>query len=321
MRTIGVSLIGFGNVGKAFAQLLLDKRAEVHERYGLDFQVVAIKTSRHGSAVNPDGLDLVHALDVVRKGKSLDNLSVMDVPDDLEGFLAASGSALMAENTPVSYLDGQPALDHIRIALKRGLHVVTANKGPVVHAVGELQELAAASGCRFLFEFTVMDGAPIFSLWREALPGAALQSFRGVLNSTTNLIPHPHGGGRGFLKGRGLRPIDRDRRDRSLWRHRRLGRGDQSRGARQRVDGDQDGSPGHPAPGYRRNYNRPGSRGPQSREALEIDLRGPAGWCDGHRLYQTRNDRPLRSSIQCDGDLLRSYLLQRRARCAHDYGS
>jgi homoserine dehydrogenase len=33
-----------------------------------------------------------------------------------------------------------------------------------------------------------MDGAPIFSLWREALPGAELISFRGVLNSTTNLI-------------------------------------------------------------------------------------------------------------------------------------
>ena len=33
-----------------------------------------------------------------------------------------------------------------------------------------------------------MDGAPLFSLWREALPGAELQSFRGVLNSTTNLI-------------------------------------------------------------------------------------------------------------------------------------
>jgi homoserine dehydrogenase len=33
-----------------------------------------------------------------------------------------------------------------------------------------------------------MDGAPIFSLVRGALPAAQLKSFRGILNSTTNLI-------------------------------------------------------------------------------------------------------------------------------------
>ena len=33
-----------------------------------------------------------------------------------------------------------------------------------------------------------MGGAPIFSLWRNALPGARMLSFRGVLNATTNLI-------------------------------------------------------------------------------------------------------------------------------------
>ena len=33
-----------------------------------------------------------------------------------------------------------------------------------------------------------MDGAPIFSLFRSALPAARLNSFRGILNSTTNLI-------------------------------------------------------------------------------------------------------------------------------------
>jgi len=33
-----------------------------------------------------------------------------------------------------------------------------------------------------------MDGAPIFSLFAEALPGAQLHSLRGLLNSTTNMI-------------------------------------------------------------------------------------------------------------------------------------
>ena len=33
-----------------------------------------------------------------------------------------------------------------------------------------------------------MDGAPIFSLFRQALPAAELRAFSGILNSTTNLI-------------------------------------------------------------------------------------------------------------------------------------
>jgi len=68
------------------------------------------------------------------------------------------------------------------------MHAITANKGPVVHAYRELTELANRNGVRFYFESTVMDGAPIFTLYRETLPGTRVTSLRGVLNSTTNLI-------------------------------------------------------------------------------------------------------------------------------------
>ena len=68
------------------------------------------------------------------------------------------------------------------------MHVITANKGPVVHAYKQLSELAELKDRKFFFESTVMDGAPIFSLFREALPGSNLISFRGILNSTTNMI-------------------------------------------------------------------------------------------------------------------------------------
>ncbi len=83
---------------------------------------------------------------------------------------------------------GQPAIEHIRSALECGAHAITANKGPIVFAYDELRDLAAAKGKRFLFESTVMDGAPIFSLFRENLPTVHLRGFRGILNSTTNLI-------------------------------------------------------------------------------------------------------------------------------------
>ncbi len=83
--------------------------------------------------------------------------------------------------------DGQPAVDHIRAALDHGAHAITANKGPIVHAYRELRDLAAARGKRFLFESTVMDGVPIFSLF-DQMPAVHLRGFHGILNSTTNVI-------------------------------------------------------------------------------------------------------------------------------------
>ncbi len=84
---------------------------------------------------------------------------------------------------------GQPAIDYLRAALETGAHAISANKGPVVHAYRELTDSGdGRMRKRFLFESAVMDGVPIFSLFREAMPAVEVRGFRGVLNSTTNVI-------------------------------------------------------------------------------------------------------------------------------------
>lgn len=83
---------------------------------------------------------------------------------------------------------GQPAIDHIKAALESGAHAISANKGPVVHAYHELRQLADACGRKFFFESAVMDGTPIFSMFPHCLPAVDLRGFRGVLNSTTNVV-------------------------------------------------------------------------------------------------------------------------------------
>ena len=102
-------------------------------------------------------------------------------------WLAAARADVLFEATSLNVETGQPAVDHIRAALEHGAHAITANKGPIVHAYRELRDLAAARGKRFLFESTVMDGVPIFSLF-DQLPAIHLQGFHGILNSTTNVI-------------------------------------------------------------------------------------------------------------------------------------
>lgn len=181
-------LVGFGNVGRSFARLLLDKAEELSSRYGVTALVTGIITGSHGAAINPEGLDLQAALELAVTGQTLTRLSAVDTPTESRTFISACPADFMFETTPVNPHTGQPALDHIRKALKAGMHVVTANKGPVVHGYQALTSLAEQQGVRFLFESAVMDGAPIFSLFRQPLLGANLLGFEGILNSCTNLL-------------------------------------------------------------------------------------------------------------------------------------
>jgi homoserine dehydrogenase len=184
-----LALLGFGNVGRALARLLMRKQSDLKTLYDIDFSITGIATGRHGMAVNPDGIDVDSALTAVEGGSgSLDNLTALSQVKDAFDFIRQSEADVLFENTPVNYQTAQPALDHIRFALESGMHCITANKGPVVHAYQDLSELARRKGIKFYFEATVMDGAPIFSLFRETLPAARLQGLYGILNSTTNLI-------------------------------------------------------------------------------------------------------------------------------------
>jgi len=184
-----LALLGFGNVGQALAHLLLRKQAELHHRYDLTFSVTGIATGRHGTAINPAGINLESALAAMAAGgDSLSALATLPPSGDSFDFIRRSGANVLFENSPVNYASGQPAIDHLQTALELGMHTITANKGPVVHAYRALTNLAASKGRKFYFESAVMDGAPIFSLFRETLPTANVSAFRGVLNSTTNLI-------------------------------------------------------------------------------------------------------------------------------------
>lgn len=193
-----LSLLGFGNVGQALARLLLRKQEDLISDYSLTFAVTGIATGRHGIAIDPAGIDMNRALNVMQIGASLQELSKKPNPADTLTFIQSCEADILFENTPVNYQTGQPAVDHLQRALELGMHAITANKGPVVHAYRQLTDLAEAQDRRFYFESTVMDGAPIFSLFRNSLPAAQLQSFVGILNSTTNLILSRMDGGEAF---------------------------------------------------------------------------------------------------------------------------
>ena len=182
-----LAFIGFGNVARALARLLIRKQDLLKSKYDVTFSLTGIATGRHGFAVNPNGLDIKQALGLVESGKSITPLSTFQVNNSLE-VIQHSSAHVMFENSPVNTQTGQPALDHIRIALELGMHAITANKGAVVYGYRELTALAKSKGEIFGFESTVLGGAPVFSVFRETFPLAELSSFKGILNATTNII-------------------------------------------------------------------------------------------------------------------------------------
>jgi homoserine dehydrogenase len=181
-----LALVGFGNVGKALVELLFRKEEELRAE-GITFSIVAIASGAHGRCILPSGLTPQNYFEHVRDAESLNAFTQVYTSSTLD-LIEKCEADVLFENSPVNYHTGQPAIDHLRAALNQGMHAITANKGPVVHAYRELTQLAAKNHRRFLFESTVMDGAPIFSLFCGALPGARLLGFKAILNSTTNLI-------------------------------------------------------------------------------------------------------------------------------------
>ena len=193
MRVFNLCFLGFGNVGRALAALLIKKRDELRAEFGVEWRVTGVATRRMGWLVAPEGFADAELLS--------GELAARASPSDgLAAWLAAARCDVLFETTSLEPATGEPAVSYVRAGLEAGAHVVTANKGTIVHAYRELSELARARGRRFLFEATVAD-CPVFSLFRGSLPAARLLAFDGVLNSTTGLILEEIERGRTFAEG------------------------------------------------------------------------------------------------------------------------
>jgi homoserine dehydrogenase len=195
MKTYNLCLLGFGNVGRALARLLASKSEEMRDGFGVAWRITGVASRRLGWAVAPEGFEV----DRLLAGEVASQVS--PAPADVREWLAAARADVVFETTSLEPRTGRPAIDFARAALESGAHVVTANKGTVAHAYRELSELARERGRRFMFEATVADCLPVFSLFRECLPAARLLEFRALLNSTTTVILEEIERGRTFAEG------------------------------------------------------------------------------------------------------------------------
>jgi homoserine dehydrogenase len=95
---------------------------------------------------------------------------------------------VLIETTQSNYKDAEPGMAHIVNAMKRSMHVISVNKGPLALAFPSLMELADYNRVLFRFSGTVGGGTPILDFARKSLRGERIISFDGILNGTTNYI-------------------------------------------------------------------------------------------------------------------------------------
>jgi homoserine dehydrogenase len=193
MKQYNLGFLGFGNVGRALARLLVHKSSELADSYGIDWRVTAVASRKMGWLANADGFEVKRLLS--------GDVEQSQACDGINEWLAVARPDVVFETTSLNPETGQPAIDYLRAVLQADAHAITANKGAIVFGYAELSQLAASRAKRFLFESTVLDSAPVFSLFRECLPAARLRGFSGAFNSTTNVIIETMEAGRSFAEG------------------------------------------------------------------------------------------------------------------------
>lgn len=188
IQQVSLCITGFGGAAQAFCHLLMQQQQALMNHHNTEFSITGIAGRSKGSLLNPAGINLVRAMEEITSLGAFSRDNPEYITADTLHIIEAAQADVLLELTTLSIHDGQPAILHIEKALSQRMHVITANKGPIAWDYHRLNMLAKTQDRLLLHETVVMDGAPVFNLSRETLPGCQVLSFKGILNSTTNFI-------------------------------------------------------------------------------------------------------------------------------------
>lgn len=188
MKKIKIAMAGYGNVGRAFANMLGRRKEYIENNYGVTPVITAVFTARRGALIDSSGIDIRRLDEGGYDAPSETGASCFDRSLSTVDVIDKYDYDVLLELTPLDIRTGQPATDHVRHALERGKHVITANKGPIAWHYRELKTLAESKNVNLCYEATLMDGVPVYNLVRETLKGCIITEVKGIFNATTNFL-------------------------------------------------------------------------------------------------------------------------------------
>ncbi|MBN1261710.1 MAG: homoserine dehydrogenase [Anaerolineae bacterium] len=189
MRTIRLLLVGVGNLGRRFCQILAAKEGLLRDQYGLSLVLVGAADSR-GAAYDPQGLDPARVAALKSSGASVSAYEGAGHAEwDAVRLVLEAEAEVLLEASPVNLTQGgDPGLTCIRLAMQKGMHISTPNKGPLVLAFQELVLLAAENNVQFRFDGAVAGGLPAINLGQRDLRGAIVDRIEAVPNLVTGYV-------------------------------------------------------------------------------------------------------------------------------------
>lgn len=162
MKPIKIGILGLGTVATGVASILSKNNLEIARRIGTTIEITSVFV-RSLDRENPYTLPLTTNVDDI-----LDNPEI-DIVIELMGGI-------------------DPAKTYISRAIKRGKHVVTANKELIALHGNELFAAAQESGVILNYEAAVAGGIPIIKTLREGLTANKVTAIYGIINGTSNYI-------------------------------------------------------------------------------------------------------------------------------------
>ncbi|MGH3986512.1 MAG: homoserine dehydrogenase, partial [Pseudonocardiaceae bacterium] len=163
--SITLGMIGCGNIGSEFVDVLDERRAAIAATSGIDLRLTRIGVADLGKSRSPAVGSRVLTDDV---GEVIDD-------DEIDIVVELAGD-----------VDG--VRDIVLRTLRSGKSVVTGNKALIALSGPELFAQARESGVDLLFEAATVAGVPILRPLRESLVGEEVTSIAGILNGTTNYV-------------------------------------------------------------------------------------------------------------------------------------
>ncbi|KQQ37218.1 homoserine dehydrogenase [Rhizobium sp. Leaf306] len=161
-----VGIAGLGTVGASLVRIIQTRANELAVTCGRPIEIAAV-TAR--DRTRDRGIDLSAVT-------WFDSAEELAANAEIDVFVELMGGAEGA------------AADSVRAALRRGLHVVTANKALLAASGVELARIAEENGALLNFEAAVAGGIPVIKALRESLTGNTISRVYGIMNGTCNYI-------------------------------------------------------------------------------------------------------------------------------------
>jgi homoserine dehydrogenase len=162
---LNIGLLGCGTVGSGVVKLLDINREIITKRTGDELRIKRILEKDTKKC-----LDLgIHPSMVTQNIEDIINDEEIDIVVEVIGGI-------------------EPAYSFIIQSMKKGKHIVTANKDLIAEKGEELFATAADHKVDFYFEASVGGGIPVIFPLKQSLAGNRIEEVIGILNGTTNYI-------------------------------------------------------------------------------------------------------------------------------------